>query len=1165
MASVSEHAENNNSMPTTSDNTGSVLTRAHEDVGTHWNSSFDKRTEKCTASIEVCDDIAHQLPTTNNQHGPTSQGHVIPKSNDEKSIECNAFSVTSTAGNHALPNFLASSGSISSCSDEAAEELLTVAFKNQKLNERLALDSSLESKKQTMINDSTTNRSINKKVIKPSDVDCTVESTSYTESTTQSDNLPQQSNIHEPRESSSSIYRRMQFLNDKTLNLNFDNKKQDDITQYSSDEYTATESVDDKRIITVVHPTRHKPIHCDDGNESGNEYPQDMTSRSSSRNSSLSQGAIVPLSGAKAKSILAKNVAASNVERSTRFAQSLFAELETNNEQVTSNSVASTTPQSQPQLQRLTECDIKSELVQEVDNQSIVPSTIMERKTYIKKVCNKITSTGPRIVTTIRAPVHPLRVPPTSTTPTSQLAVAAPSSTSSVSASSSTPSLSSSAFLVTTTTISTPTARVSTDLLTTATTEQQVSPSKTTQTLNQPYKLFYSGTEIELGFNDIGSPLSECASPDSNPQQASLLASASVSVSALCESDNNLPHSSPLCPTMKLNGPSASLPSAIVHPLGLDPKHATKCSVRAAADRAALIETLSGASVQSIISSDERSSIEDPIDSCDNLTTASSSEGELDSKYKPEYMLQIYKELGDHLKTMGFKPKSEIKTKTRTKRLMNVASRFLETEEHATGSTNCSPEPTDDGDGQASLPFKKRRKLPVFNGDPMIQLIKEEECDSQPPSESPASLSSLHEMEVASAALPSPLQPPPPSQMPAAANIAAPVGTGMNVNDDTQPIAHSSNVGVSSYPPTPMLSIANIVEYLPVRAYSTFKTPAPEMAPVRFNILPQQTTMVINNAPQTNASLPSASNSIRSSANQHVDFGTTFNLIPPPQQPPSQSITSNQTNTLGATAATNANMSNNNNNMNCGIVSADGEYLTPSMQTIAPDNPANGFNVAQYHQTFHPNSPYAATYSIQPAHTNPSNLPPNFDIQNMFNLRNYQMNSQHYHNLLQNSRMNFQEKKSVLLNDYISKSNNNINESCGQENLTTQSGQHLQPQQQQQQPPPSQHHQHQHHQQQHQQQFQQHQLPSQHQTHTHIQPSVEAKATAPPNKTMAPRTKAARKMVAESVTVAAISTSDKLSATTKTNRVTRSSIRTTRAQHVSTEQKSPRRKTNRHR
>lgn len=52
-------------------------------------------------------------------------------------------------------------------------------------------------------------------------------------------------------------------------------------------------------------------------------------------------------------------------------------------------------------------------------------------------------------------------------------------------------------------------------------------------------------------------------------------------------------------------------------------------------------------------------------------------------------------------------------------------------------------------------------------------------------------------------------------------------------------------------------------------------------------------------------------------------------------------------------------------------------------------------------------------------------------------------------------------------------------------------------------------------------------------------------------------------MVADSVTSTAISTNEKVSTNTKTNRVTRSSNRTTRAQNFSIEHKSPRRKTNR--
>lgn len=321
--------------------------------------------------------------------------------------------------------------------------------------------------------------------------------------------------------------------------------------------------------------------------------------------------------------------------------------------------------------------------------------------------------------------------------------------------------------------------------------------------------------------------------------------------------------------------------------------------------------------------------------------------------------------------------------------------------------------------------------------------------------------------------------------------------------------------------------IANIVEYLPVRAYSTFKTPAPEMAPVRFNLVPQP-AMVINNQQQPNvlnstnsSSAVPSSNTSRTAANQppqHVEFETTFNIIPP-----QQNISTNQSNAINVAASSSAN----NNNINCGIVAPDGEqYLTPSMQTLSTDT-ANGFNVTpntaiQYRQTFHSNQPYTTTYSIQPTHKNSNNLPANFDIQNMFNLRNYQMNPQNYHNLMQNSRINLQEKQAILLNDFV----HSFTESNPYEHTSQTQSQQQQQQQTQQTVPTS--------------------------------VSVDSKSTSTSmNKTMAPRTKGARKMVSEANVSVSSSMAEKTASSTKSNRVTRSSNRTTRAQNFSNEQKSP--------
>lgn len=307
------------------------------------------------------------------------------------------------------------------------------------------------------------------------------------------------------------------------------------------------------------------------------------------------------------------------------------------------------------------------------------------------------------------------------------------------------------------------------------------------------------------------------------------------------------------------------------------------------------------------------------------------------------------------------------------------------------------------------------------------------------------------------------------------------------------------------------------------------------MAPVRFNLV-QQPAMVINNTQSpnvlgaTNNATATPSNTARSTANkpqqQHVEFETTFNIIPP-----QQNISTNQSNAMNVTAPSAAN----NSNMNCGIVASDGEqYLAPTLSSES----GGGFNVTpntaiQYRQTFHSNQPYATTYSIQPTHANTSNLPANFDLQNMFNLRNYQMNPQNYHNLVQNSRINLQEKQAILLNDFVHSFTDNYEHTS-----QTQPQQQSQQSQTLQQPPQ-----------------QMYQTTSQMSTNT----SVDSKSTSTSmNKTMAPRTKAARKMVSETSMNAspASSLGDKSSAA-KSNRVTRSSNRTTRAQQFSTEQKSP--------
>lgn len=616
-----------------------------------------------------------------------------------------------------------------------------------------------------------------------------------------------------------------------------------------------------------------------------------------------------------------------------------------------------------------------------------------------------------------------------------------------------------------------------------------------------PYRVFYSGTELDLVGNieEVeSSPLSDTCAPSKDIELTLTNLSATSTASApvaFCESDNNLMSKA------STSKATTQLPAAIVHPLGVGPSQLSKQQPPLAA----------------------------PVEQSDTPHA-----GNADESTELENMLQIFKQLRDRLEVMGYKPEEDGSAPTSggTKRL---PSKMLETDE-LYGESKSLRESSDEIDeGDASLPFKKRRKLPVYSD--TMELIKEEEdSDSQPAfeSESPLSIPPVeNEVEITSTSIPSP-----PLNNSTRVNIIA-------AQPIQQPPQMNANTNTSiGYPQTPMLSIANIVEYLPVRAYSTFKTPAPEIAPVRFNIVPQP-TMVINNTPNSNVMGQSTATPNNDSA--RATAAPAVNIIPPQPQ-----MAANTNSSIGNQSAQTANTA-------CAHVGADTEqpYLASPMQTIASDGSANGFNVAQnaaiqYHrQTFHSNQPYTTTYSIQPTHQNTNNIPSNFDIQNMFNLHNYQMNPQNYHNLMQNSRINLQEKQAILLNDFVHSFDNN----SPYENTS--------------------------HQQQHQHQMQMH----------HMQQAAMAQSTNDGHKntacglsntnagnrtcpTSAPRTKAARKMVSETSAQSANVTSSSLvdkptastTATTKTNRVTRSSNRTTRAAQSTptTEQKSPRRKTNRY-
>lgn len=634
---------------------------------------------------------------------------------------------------------------------------------------------------------------------------------------------------------------------------------------------------------------------------------------------------------------------------------------------------------------------------------------------------------------------------------------------------------------------------------------------------SQPsYRVFYSGTELDLGLNEEveSSPLSDTCAPIKDIELTNLTAPSTASAIALSESDNNN-----LMLNTSTSKATTQSPAAIANPLGVGTSQLSKQQHQLNIATTAVAPTVGDQPEPSNV-------------------------GSADESTELGKMLEIFRELKNRLQIMGYKPEEDASTTT-SLGIKRLPSRMLEPDE-LYGDAKSLRESSDEIDeGEASLPFKKRRKLPVYSD--TMELIKEEEdSDSQPAfePESPLSIPAVeHEVEISSTSSPpSPPPPPPlfpslpPMQQTAPAQISVPqpqsqpstsqAASASAVEETQPPIAR-----MECYPGTPMLSIANVVEYFPIR-----------IAPVRFNIVPQP-TMVINNTPNQNVMGQPATAPNTNPA--HTNAARTVNIIPPQPQINVPANTS-----IGNTSAQNASGA-------CGVVGADTEqpYLAPPMQTIASDSSSSGFNVAQnaaiqYHrQAFHSNQPYATTYSIQPTHQNTNNIPSNFDIQNMFNLHNYQMNPQNYHNLMQNSRINLQEKQAILLNDFVhSFDNNNPYENTS----------------------------HQHQQQQ--QQMQMH----------HMQQAAMAQSTNDAHKknacglsansanrscTSAPRTKAARKMVSEisaqSSNVTSSSLAEKTTtstSTTKTNRVTRSSNRTTRAaQSTSTaEQKSPRRKTNRY-
>lgn len=666
---------------------------------------------------------------------------------------------------------------------------------------------------------------------------------------------------------------------------------------------------------------------------------------------------------------------------------------------------------------------------------------------------------------------------------------------------------------------------------------RNISQSQQQSQQQQPYRVFISGTELDVGLSVNENPLSD--SPIQKDVQIDRMTSTqSTSTTSFCESDNNLMINvtKQSCSSTSL-ATSSQLPAAIVHPMGLDMSaKQTNLNNRLRANTIQISEQLISPS-SDVSSPDVRLITVDQRESIEKLPaiTVNNSDG------NAAELLEIYKKLRNHLEIMGYKPEEDsVSSNVTTTKRPRVRDNYDDDEAHGLRQQRESGgEEMDEGD--ASLPFKKRRKLPVYSD--TLQIIKEEDSDSQQPFdlESPSGIPPVqNEVEVTTTCAPSP---PAPIQT-VQSYPHLPATTIPSIEENQQPIAHVECV---SYPPTPMLSIANIVEYLPFRAYSTFKTPAPEIAPVRFNLVPQP---VMINTPSSSTQ----NNGNTSANNKHVE--TTFNIIPSQSQ-----INANPNSST--TTATNM------------VTSENEPYLPSQMQAIPSEVPNSGFNVApntaaiQYRQAFHPNQPYT-TYSIQP-HQNTNNLPPNFDLQNMFNLHNYQMNPQNYHNLIQNSRINLQEKQAILLNDFIQYDANNPPSQSHQPQ--PQSTNQSQPQ-----PHPQQHQQLNQQQPKINQQIhpQQSIQSSNSQMHTTVSTTI---SNVQHNKTntissittqrapiTTPRTKAARKMVSDTTTHSNVPIVEKV---TKTNRVTRSSNRTTRAQSAttiatSTEQKSPRRKTNRH-
>lgn len=228
-----------------------------------------------------------------------------------------------------------------------------------------------------------------------------------------------------------------------------------------------------------------------------------------------------------------------------------------------------------------------------------------------------------------------------------------------------------------------------------------------------------------------------------------------------------------------------------------------------------------------------------------------------------------------------------------------------------------------------------------------------------------------------------------------------------------------------------------------------------------------------------------------------------------------------------------------------GIVGAgmNSSYLTSPMQVMTSHGSTANFNKNHFHhpQTFHQNQSHP--YSLQPTHQIANHLPPNFGFQEMINLKNHQMNAQTYQNPMFNSRINSPENFTVHHSFDNKQSNPNVYEN----QLTSYQLQ---------------------------QQFQQEQMHlSQQMLNDAYMSFGQAPKPQPQNMSNTAQTKA-RKIVSETNSQPSSVTSSYFNEQTstlatipKTNRLTRSSNRTTRPAQkstVATEQKSTRRKASRY-